>query len=79
MDLYEEVTIKLNGGLKMLDLDSKVQAQRVVALKKHFDDSEHSWKVILDEFLRGVGGKCILSCNFDIHKLAIYIPAFYTE
>lgn len=41
-------------------------------------DSDHSWKVILDEFLREVGGKRILSCNFNIRSLTIYIPAFYS-
>ena len=68
-----------NGGLKMLDLDSRIKAQRVVALKKYFDGSEHSWKVILDEFLQVVVGKLILSCNFDVRKLPIYIPVIYTE
>ena len=68
-----------NGGLKMLDLESMIKAQRVIALKKYLDISENSWKVILDEFLQGVGGKLVLSCNFDSRKLPIYIPAFYTE
>ena len=68
-----------NWGLKVLDLNSMVKTQRVVALKKYFDDSEHSWKVILDEFLQGVGRKLVLSCNFDVRKLPIYIPVFYTE
>ena len=68
-----------DGGLKMLDLESMIKAQRVIALKKYLDISENSWKVILDEFLQGVGGKLVLSCNFDSRKLPIYIPAFYTE
>ena len=68
-----------NGGLKMLDLDSMVKAQRVVALKKYFDGSKHSWKFILDEFPQGVGGKLILSCNFNVRKLRIYTPVFCTE
>ena len=41
-------------------------------------DSDHSWKGILDKFLRGLGVKLILSCNFDIRTLPIYIPAFYS-
>ena len=35
----------------MIDLDSMVQAERVVGLKRYFDDSEHSWNVILNGFL----------------------------
>ena len=63
----------------MLDLDSMAKAQRVVALKKFLDDSEHSLKGILDELLQGGGGKLILSCKFDVRKLPIYISVFCTE
>ena len=101
-----------NGGLKMLDLESMIKAQKVIALKKYrkipvispsaykptqnplrscispglitgilryLDISKNSWKVILGEFLQGVGGKLVLSCNFNSRKLPIYIPAFYKE
>ena len=68
-----------NGGLKMLDTESMISAQRVMALKKYFADGNSSWKTILDEFLCNVGGKFILFCNFDTCKLRAYIPAFYKE
>ena len=45
-----------NGGLKMLDIESMISAQRVMALKKYFADGNSSWKAILDEFLYNVGG-----------------------
>ena len=35
----------------MLDIESMMSAQRIMVLKKYFDDNERSWKVILDEFL----------------------------
>ena len=35
-----------NGGLKMLDLESMIKAQRGIALKKYLDISENCWKVI---------------------------------
>ena len=63
-----------NGGLKMLDIESMISAQRVMALKKYFADGNSSWKTILDEFLCNV-----LFCNFDTRKLPVYIPAFYKE
>ena len=56
-----------------------ISAQRVMALKKYFADGNSSWKTILDEFLCNVGGNFILFCNFDTHKLPVYIPAFYKE
>ena len=65
--------------LKMLDIESMISAQRIMVLKKYFDDNESSWKVILDEFLQGVGGKFILFCNFNTRKLTIHIPIFYRE
>ena len=33
-----------NGGLKMLDIESMISAQRVMALKKYFADGNSSWK-----------------------------------
>ena len=68
-----------NGGLKMLDIESMISAQRVMTLKKYFADGNSSWKTVLDEFLCNVGGKFILFCNFDTRKLPVYIPAFYKE
>ena len=46
-----------NGGLKMLDIESMISAQRVMALKKYFGESDSTWKIILDEFLCDVGKK----------------------
>jgi len=48
-------------------------------IKEIFDDDESSWKVILDEFLQGVGGKFIPFCNFETRKLPIHIPIFFKE
>ena len=44
----------------MLDIESMISAQRVMALKKHFADGNSSWKAILDEFLYNIG-----LCDFD--------------
>ena len=64
---------------KMLDIESIISVQRIMVLKKYFDDDESFWKVILDEFLQGVGGKFILFCNFNTRKLPIHIPIFFKE
>ena len=63
----------------MLDIESMISAQRVMALKKYFADGNNSWKAILGEFLYNVGGKFILFCDFDICEFPAYIPAFYKE
>ena len=64
----------------MLDIESMISVQRVMALtKKYFADGNSSWKAILDEFLCNVGRKFTLFCDFDTRKLPAYIPAFYKE
>ena len=69
-----------DGGLKMLDIQSMILARRVLIFKRYVDNKyESPWKMILDYFLSGVGGKFILQCNFDTRKLPIYLPAFYKE
>ena len=42
-------------------------------------DEPSSWKSILLHYLKPVGGKLILCCNFDIKKLPIKLPSFYEE
>ena len=61
----------------MLDIESMISAQRVMALKKYFADGNSSWKASLDEFLCNVGGKFNFFCDCDTHKFQAYIPAFH--
>ena len=68
-----------DGGLKMLDIQSMISAQRVTSLKKYMEDYNSTWKSILDFFLRQVGGKFLLHCNFETRNLPIYLPEFYKE
>ena len=68
------------GGLRMLDIQSIILAQRVMLLKRFVDEeNSSSWKTIFNYFLSPVGGKFILKCNFDIRKFPVYLPAFYKE
>ena len=68
-----------NVGLKMLDVQSMILSQRVMALKRFIEDYISPWKSILETFLGDIGGKFILCCNFDTRKLPIYLPDFYKE
>ena len=68
-----------NGGLKMLDVQSVILSQRVMALKWFIEDYNSPWKSILEMFLGDIGGKFILCCNFDTRKLPIYLPDCYKE
>ena len=68
-----------NGGLKMLDLESMIFAQRIIWLKKYVENYESPWKYVLDFYLKKVGGKFLLHFNFDCRKLSISLPVFYKE
>ena len=37
------------------------------------------WKIILLHYLKPVGGKLVLCCDFDLKKLTIKLPAFYED
>ena len=58
-----------DGGVKMLDIQSMILSQRVIALKRFIEDYNNPWKSILETFLGNIGGKSILYCNFDTRKL----------
>ena len=55
-----------NGGLKAPHLESIIKAQRIMCCKKFADSQQSSWKIILLHYLRQVGGKLILGCDFSV-------------
>ena len=58
-----------DGGLKAPHLDSIIKTQRILCCKKFATEDLSSWKIILLHYLKLVGGKFILGCNFDVKKL----------
>ena len=54
-----------DGGLKAPHLESIVETQRVLCCKKLASDQPSSWKTILLHYLKPVGGKLVLCCNFE--------------
>jgi len=68
-----------DGGLKMLDLESMISAQRVMCVKKYVEHYESPWKYVLDFYLDKVGGKLFFQCNSDHQTLPITLPNFYRE
>ena len=61
----------------MTHLETAIQAQKVMILKRYANNDDRAWKYILDSGLKDVGGKFLLRCNFDVSKLPINVPAFY--
>ena len=61
-----------DGGLKMIDIQLMILAQRVMVLKRFADrENKGPWKITLSYFLSHVGGEFIFKCNFDIRKLPV--------
>ena len=61
-----------DGGLKILDIQLMILAQRVMVLKRFADrENKGPWKITLSYFLSQVGGEFIFKCNFDIRKLPV--------
>ena len=68
-----------DGGLKAPHLESMIKTQRILCCKKFASNEPSSWKTILSYYLKSVGGKFILSGNFDVKKLRVKLPRFYEE
>ena len=67
-----------DGGLKVLNFELFVKAQRVMWIKRLlYGEKDMGWKVCFDYMFRSVGGRLIFSCNFDAHKIALKAPPFY--
>ena len=47
--------------------------------KKFASDQLSAWKMFLLHYLKPIGGKFILRCDFDLKKLPITLPKYYKE
>ncbi|XP_044177263.1 uncharacterized protein LOC122959778 [Acropora millepora] len=68
-----------NGGLRAPHLESIIKAQRIMCCKKLANSQQSSWKIILLHYLRRIGGRLLLSCNFNVKNLPVTLPKFYVE
>jgi len=67
------------GELKAPHLNSMIETQRIMCCMKLASDKPSSWKIILLHFLKPVGGKFILCCDFDSKGLPIKLPSLYED
>ena len=68
-----------DGGLKAPHLESIIKTHRIMLCQRFVDVEPCNWKNILCHYLKQVGGKFILCCNFDIKKLPINLTMYYRE
>ena len=57
-----------DGGLNAPHLQSFIKTQRIMVCKRFADNESCGWKTILSHFLKAVGDKIILCCDFDVKK-----------
>jgi hypothetical protein len=68
---YEE------GGLKMLDVECFVTAQKVMWVKRLLKDDEGSWKIYPQTLMDKRLGKHCFESNTNMAELAKWMPKFY--
>ena len=76
---YNESAYVEYGGLKAPHLESIIKTQRIMCCKKIANDQISTWKTFLLHYLKSIGGKFILCCDFDLEKLQITLPKYYKE
>ena len=67
------------GGLRMPHIESMIDTQRILCLKKYVDKHPSPWKHFLTYILKNQGGKFIIHCNFSVSDLLRDLPKFYLE
>ena len=72
-----------DGGLKVVDIDSKFRAQKLTWFKRLCDDNEHPWKIIPQAYLKFPNGELLFHRNFSTDETTLNkikgIPKFHVE
>ena len=63
----------------MTHIESQIKAQKITCLKRYYQDYPSKWKNILDFYLKNVGERFLLKCNFLVSKLQLQLPEYYKE
>ena len=63
----------------MTHIESHIKAQKTTCLKRYYQDYPSKWKNILDFYLKNVGERFLLKCNFLVSKLQLQLPEYYKE
>ena len=67
------------GGLKMMNFELIIKAQRVMWVKKLLENNEMKWKLYFNHATQHVGGSFIFSCDYLLGLLNLTLPKFYTD
>ena len=65
-----------NGGLRAPHLESIIKTQQIMCCKKFAKAQQSSWKMILSQYLKQVGGKLVLACRFELKNFLLNYLVF---
>ena len=68
-----------NGGLRMVDFDQYVMAQKANWIKRLLENKSTIPFHFLTQFLPKIDFEIFLKCSFDPDKLPAHIPSFYRQ
>jgi exonuclease III len=68
-----------HGGLKMLDIECFLEAQKVIWVKRLQKSEKGSWMAYPNYILDNILGKNSFKCNTDINKLREWMSPFYLQ
>jgi len=79
---FKRMTIageKNKGGLKMIDFEVMNTTLKIVWIKRICQNSDSSWKTLIEHFFRERGGLSFsLNCRYDVKILNLNnVPPFY--
>jgi hypothetical protein len=67
------------GGLKMLDINSFIKAQKAMWVKRLLSPDNASWKALPNLFMAGLLGNDTFKCNINCDERPINFPEFYWQ
>ena len=68
------------GGLKNVDIKSKIVSLQCSWIKKLYDESFHEWKIIPLTLIKNTFGECfIFRSNLDVNVFLNSFPEFYVN
>jgi exonuclease III len=68
-----------DGGLKMLDLNSFIKAQKTMWVRRFLSSEKASWKALLELNLKDLLGPDTFKCRLDCKEKPLNFPNFYWE
>ena len=68
-----------DGGLKMIDFENMVKAQKLMWIKRIYNNNQSSWKAFPEWLTSPMKLTDFLKCNINHENLPFDLPLFYNQ